>query len=145
MHVHDPELLALLPTLRPLGPRLVYDMHEYIAQAVKTRHYVPGPARRPLAACVGVAERTLAAAADGVAAVVPEQWRELGGRPALRILLPNYPRFSRFAEVARRGGRASAECSARAAPAARAAARPPAPPPCGSSTSARWPRPAASG
>jgi hypothetical protein len=100
VHVHDPELLALLPVLKTLGPRLVYDMHEYIAQAVKTRHYVPGPARRPLAACVGVAERTLAAAADGVVAVVPEQWRELGGRPALRILLPNYPRFSRFAEVA---------------------------------------------
>lgn len=96
VHVHDPELLVLLPALRALGPRLVYDMHEYVAQAVKTKFWVPAPARRPLAALVGVAQRTLAAFADGVVAVVEQQFAELGERPSLRVLLPNYPRFSRF-------------------------------------------------
>ena len=98
VHVHDPELLALAPALRALGPRVIYDMHEYVAQAVRGKYYIP-PALRPLAArAVGAVERTLAAHVDGVAAVVSRQFAALGARPEYRVLLPNYPRFSRFAE-----------------------------------------------
>jgi glycosyltransferase involved in cell wall biosynthesis len=98
VHVHDPELLALAPLLRGLGPRVVYDMHEYVAQAVRAKYYIPA-AVRPLAArVVGAAERTLAARVDGAAAVVSRQFDALGARPAQRVLLPNYPRFSRFAD-----------------------------------------------
>lgn len=98
VHVHDSELLTLLPAVKALGRRFVYDMHEYLADAVKTRHYVPAPARPSLAATVGVAERILAARADGVVAVIEDQYTGWGERPALRTVLPNYPRFSRFAD-----------------------------------------------
>jgi hypothetical protein len=98
VHVHDPELLALAPALRALGSRVIYDMHEYVAQAVRGKYYIPS-ALRPLAArAAGAAERTLAARVDGAAAVVSRQFAALGARPEQRVLLPNYPRFSRFAE-----------------------------------------------
>jgi glycosyltransferase involved in cell wall biosynthesis len=73
-------------------------MHEYVAQSVHGKYYIP-EALRPLAARVaGAAERTLAARVDGAAAVVERQFEALGARPAQRVLLPNYPRFSRFAD-----------------------------------------------
>jgi glycosyltransferase involved in cell wall biosynthesis len=98
VHVHDPELLALAPLLRRLGSRVVYDMHEYVAQSIRGKYYIP-PALRPLAArAAGAAERILAARVDGAAAVVSRQFEALSSRPAQRVLLPNYPRFSRFAE-----------------------------------------------
>lgn len=99
VHLHDPELLTLVPVLRPLVPRLVYDMHEYAAQAVSMKHYLPGPARPAVATLTGLAQRTLAGFTDGVVTVVPEQFDDLGGRPALRAAVPNYPRLERFADV----------------------------------------------
>ena len=98
VHIHDPELLTLLPAVKALGGRFVYDMHEYLADAVRTRHYIPAPARPPLAVTADAVERALAARADGVVAVFEDQYAGWSGGPTLRIALPNYPRFSRFAD-----------------------------------------------
>jgi glycosyltransferase involved in cell wall biosynthesis len=95
-HVHDPELLTLLPLLRTFVPRLVYDMHEYLSQQVLDKPYLPAPARPVVAGAVRVAQCGLAAFADGVAGIAEEQFDDLGRRPALRVVLPNYPRLSRF-------------------------------------------------
>ena len=96
VHVHDPELLTLLPLLRPFTPRLVYDMHEYVSDAVSTKHYIPSPLRPAAAGVTAAAQRALAAVADGVVAVVREQFDDLGERPLLRAAVPNYPRLERF-------------------------------------------------
>jgi len=102
VHVHDPELLTLFPALRPLVPRLVYDMHEYVPQQVAAKHYIPAPARPAASGAAAAGQRTLAALADGVVTVTEAQLEALGRRPALRATLPNYPRFSRFADPAPR-------------------------------------------
>jgi hypothetical protein len=98
VHVHDPELLALFPLLRPLVPRLVYDMHEYVPQQVAAKHYIPARLRPAASKAAGGGQRLLAALADGVVTVTDEQCEALGARPALRAVLPNYPRFTRFAD-----------------------------------------------
>ena len=95
LHVHDPELLPLFPALRALVPRLVYDMHEYVPEAVAGKPYIPAPIR-PLAAPATVAQRGLAALADGVVVVADEQLAALGSAPRLRATLPNYPCLERF-------------------------------------------------
>ena len=41
LHVHDPELLTLFPAAKPFVPRLVYDMHEYVPEAVAGKPYIP--------------------------------------------------------------------------------------------------------
>lgn len=96
VHLHDPELLTLLPMLRTFVPRLVYDMHEYLPQQVLDKPYIPAPVRPALAGLAKVAQRGLAALADGVAGIAEEQFDDLGHRPALRVVLPNFPRLSRF-------------------------------------------------
>jgi glycosyltransferase involved in cell wall biosynthesis len=100
VHVHDPELLTLLPRLRRAVPRLVYDMHEYVPQQVAAKHYIPARLRPAAARTVGVAQRALARWADGVVTVTEAQFEALGAKPTLRLALPNYPRAVRFADAA---------------------------------------------
>ena len=96
LHIHDPELLTLFPAVRAFVPRLVYDMHEYVPEQVAAKHYIPA-AVRPLAGrTTALAQRGLAALGDGAVVVTDEQLAALGERPALRAVLPNYPRLSRF-------------------------------------------------
>ena len=99
VHVHDPELLTLLPRLRRAVPRLVYDMHEYVPQQVAAKPYIPARLRPAAARAVGVAQRSLARWTDAVVTVTEAQFDALGAKPALCLALPNYPRAARFAGV----------------------------------------------
>lgn len=96
VHVHDPELLTLFPALRAFVPRLVYDMHEYVPEAVSAKHYIPEPARPFASRATAVAQRSLAALGSGVVVVTEDQLDALGNTPELRLVLPNHPRIERF-------------------------------------------------
>jgi glycosyltransferase involved in cell wall biosynthesis len=97
LHVHDPELLTLFPAARTLVPRLVYDMHEYVPEAVAGKPYIPSRVRPAASRTTAVAQKSLAALAAGVVVVVEDQLQALGSTPELRLVLPNYPRVERFA------------------------------------------------
>jgi hypothetical protein len=96
VHLHDPELLTLAPLLKAMGSAVVYDMHEYLPQAVLAKHYIPSSLRPSVSRLVGLAERSLARFTDGVVAVTEQQVVGWGTRPVARVMLPNYPRMSRF-------------------------------------------------
>jgi glycosyltransferase involved in cell wall biosynthesis len=96
LHVHDPELLTLFPMVKKLVPWLVYDMHEYVPEAVAGKPYLPGRVRPVASRTTAVAQRSLAALGSGVVVVTEDQLAALGGKPALRLVLPNYPRVERF-------------------------------------------------
>lgn len=96
LHVHDPELLTLFPAARPLVPRLVYDMHEYVVEAVSNKPYLPAQVRPAASRTTAVAQRSLAALGAGVVVVVEDQLDALGAKPELRLVLPNHPRVERF-------------------------------------------------
>lgn len=96
LHVHDPELLTLFPAARALVPRLVYDMHEYVPEAVAGRPYIPAKVRPAASRATAVAQRSLAALGDGVVVVTDGQLAALGDAPELRLVSPNYPRVERF-------------------------------------------------
>lgn len=49
-HIHDPELIPWGLLLRLTGRPVIYDVHEDYAQAAGVRDWIPGPARRLLAA-----------------------------------------------------------------------------------------------
>ncbi len=97
LHVHDPELLTLFPAVKAFIPRLVYDMHEYVPEAVAAKHYIPEKARPFAAQATATAQKSLAALGSGVVVVTDEQLEALGSTPKLRLVLPNYPRLERFA------------------------------------------------
>jgi glycosyltransferase involved in cell wall biosynthesis len=69
-HVHDPELLPAALWLRMAsGTPVVYDVHEYLGETVRTKQWLPAPIRRPLAAIVSRLERTAGARCDAVVGV----------------------------------------------------------------------------
>jgi glycosyltransferase involved in cell wall biosynthesis len=96
LHVHDPELLTLFPAAKALVPRLVYDMHEYVPEAVASKPYLPAKLRPAASQTAAVAQKGLAALGSGVVVVTDDQLAALGSTPKLRLVLPNYPRTSRF-------------------------------------------------
>ena len=97
LHVHDPELLTLFPAAKAFIPRLVYDMHEYVPEAVAGKHYIPETARPFASRATATAQKSLAALGSGVVVVTDQQLEALGSTPTLRLVLPNYPRLERFA------------------------------------------------
>ena len=99
IHVHDPELLTMFAPLRPYTPVLVYDMHEYLRDSIGAKYYIPSGARPAAAKLTAAAQRSLVAIGDGVVGVVEEQFEDLGARPRVRTVLPNYPRFARFRDA----------------------------------------------
>jgi glycosyltransferase involved in cell wall biosynthesis len=96
LHVHDPELLTLFPAAKAVVPRLVYDMHEYVPEAVAGKPYIPAKFRPAASQTTAVAQKSLAALGSGVVVVTEDQLEALGSTPRLRLVLPNYPRVERF-------------------------------------------------
>ena len=96
LHVHDPELLTLFPAARAIVPKLVYDMHEYVPEAVAGKPYIPAGVRPVASQTTAVAQKSLAALGSGVVVVTEDQLAALGSTPKLRLVLPNYPRVERF-------------------------------------------------
>ncbi|MBI4053295.1 MAG: glycosyltransferase family 4 protein [Candidatus Diapherotrites archaeon] len=48
-HFHCPEMLGYAVMLRLLGKKVIYDVHENYTQFILYKHYLPRPARKPLA------------------------------------------------------------------------------------------------
>jgi glycosyltransferase involved in cell wall biosynthesis len=96
VHAHDPELLTLFPLLRPFVPRLVYDAHEFLREQIMAKEYIPAGARPLVAAASSLAQRGLVRWADGIVTVTDGALDDLGLRPRLRLVAPNYPRLAGF-------------------------------------------------
>ncbi len=76
IHLHDPELLLLVPLFRLVRGkriRLVYDVHEYFADAVRVKHWIPRALRPAIAWLAGRLERLLAHGVDGLVLAVEGQ------------------------------------------------------------------------
>src|SRR5665647_1007203 len=67
LHGHDPELLPLFPAVKAFIPRLVYDMHEYVPEAVEGKHYIPEQVRPFVSRATAIAQKSLAALGSGCA------------------------------------------------------------------------------
>jgi glycosyltransferase involved in cell wall biosynthesis len=88
-HVHDPELLpaALWLRLRSRRP-VIYDVHEYLGETVRTKQWLPAPVRRPLAVVVSRLERAAGAKCDAVVGVNEDLAARfaLAGAPRVRAV-----------------------------------------------------------
>jgi glycosyltransferase involved in cell wall biosynthesis len=49
-HLHDPELIPLIPVLRSRGARVIYDAHEDLAAQILEKEYIPRRVRPAVAA-----------------------------------------------------------------------------------------------
>lgn len=76
VHFHDPELLLLVPLFRLARGkrlRLIYDVHEYFADAIRVKHWIPRAFRPTLSFLAGRMERFLARGVDGLVLAVEGQ------------------------------------------------------------------------
>jgi glycosyltransferase involved in cell wall biosynthesis len=92
IHIHDPELLPLLLVLRPLlGAAAVYDAHEYYADEVSRRAWIPAPLRRPAARITHAVETFAARRIDAVVAVNEHMAARFRRRGARAVAVHNFP------------------------------------------------------
>jgi glycosyltransferase involved in cell wall biosynthesis len=96
IHIHDPELLlvALVPAM--FGVRVIYDVHEFYADTIMERAWIP-PSLRPAArACYRAVEGLALRCLSGVVVVVEDMLAHYEPRmPAGRVaLVRNYPNIS---------------------------------------------------
>ena len=73
IHLHDPELLQIVPLLRLRHSRatIIYDVHEDFPELVRIRDYLPNFCRVLMPRAVNLVEKSLARTVDGVIAVTP--------------------------------------------------------------------------
>jgi len=91
-HVHDPELLpAALWLARTSGSPVVYDVHEYLGQTTRTKRWLPGPLRRPLALAVERGERWAARHLDGIVTANEDLAARFASAGAHAVAVTNSP------------------------------------------------------
>ncbi len=104
IHLHDPELLQIVPwlRLRHRGAKIIYDVHEDFPELVRIRDYLPGFCHTLMPRGVDLIEKGLARWVDAVIAVTPPLARRF--RNTCREALYNFPPrrfYGRAQEVSR--------------------------------------------
>jgi glycosyltransferase involved in cell wall biosynthesis len=98
-HVHDPELLVgALWLARTTRRPVLYDVHEYLGETVRTKDWLPSPLRRPLAAGAERVEKALARQLAGAVAVNEDLAARFAEAGARAVSVANYPAAARFPE-----------------------------------------------
>lgn len=99
--IHDPELLPWAVLFRWFRRRpVVYDCHEFVAEDIRTKHWVPGLLRRPLAAAFDRFERWAARRLDAVVAVTEEMAERFRRFQPETVLVRNLPALEPLPEPA---------------------------------------------
>lgn len=97
LHFHDSELMLLGVFLSMLGCRVVYDVHEDIAETIKTRKWLPIFLKNPVSIIMLFLEKTTSIFFAAIVTVTPKI--SLKFPKSKTVLVRNYPRISEL-EVA---------------------------------------------
>ncbi|MDR1603701.1 MAG: glycosyltransferase family 4 protein [Gracilibacteraceae bacterium] len=96
-HLHDPDLIAPgLALGRRAGRPVVYDVHEYYADSLRTRYWVPAPLRGPLAVCFDWYEKQAARRLAACVTVNEDMAGLFRAANPRGVVLYNYPIASAF-------------------------------------------------
>lgn len=86
VHIHDPEVTVIVPPLKLLGYKVIYDIHEDNKAFVLEKDYLPKLIRFPLSWVLSVWEQLVVSLAEPI---IAEKYYEDRFPKALKIL--NYP------------------------------------------------------
>ncbi|HEX5466646.1 MAG TPA: glycosyltransferase [Candidatus Limnocylindrales bacterium] len=91
-HIHDPELLPWAVLLQRLtGRPVIYDSHEFFAESLRSKLWLPALLREPLARLAEPLEKALAARLGAVVAVTPEMADRFVARQPRTVVVMNLP------------------------------------------------------
>ena len=93
-HFHDPELLPYGLKLKKRGKKVIFDSHEFTAEAILEKRWLPAPVRGLIHRLYGGYERSICRELDGVITVSPHivEYFRLSNPNTVQIA--NYPTFS---------------------------------------------------
>jgi glycosyltransferase involved in cell wall biosynthesis len=99
-HVHDPELLPQALWLqRTTGRPVIYDAHEYLGETARTKRWIPGPLRRPVAAIAAGAEKAAGRRLGGVVTANEDLAARFAAAGCRSVSVANSPFASEFTEA----------------------------------------------
>jgi glycosyltransferase involved in cell wall biosynthesis len=91
-HLHDPELLPWGLVLAAISGRpVIYDSHEYLAESILTKHWIPAALRRPVAWLADRVEKACAARLAAVVTVTDEMADRFGRVQPRTVTVRNLP------------------------------------------------------
>lgn len=93
-HFHDPELVVPGLLMRLAGRTVVYDVHEHVPAAIRTKHYIPKPLREPIALLVDAVERFSSLGISGIVATSAHIARRFDEKKT--VLIDNFALSSEF-------------------------------------------------
>jgi len=96
-HFHDPELLPWGWLLQMVTHKpVIYDVHEYYAESILMKKWLPSMLRQPIAKIVTKGEKTVAKRLAGVVTVNNDLGKRFRSCGCKVEVLPNYPRKDLF-------------------------------------------------
>lgn len=90
-HLHDPELLQIVPPLKSAGIKVIYDAHEDVPKQVMTKDWIPAPLRGLIARWVQRYEHKMAPQLDAVVTVVEGVLERFEPLVQHIVLVKNFP------------------------------------------------------
>lgn len=85
-HLHDPELLPIVPMLKGKGITVIYDSHEKLKDQILSKSWVPAGLRSLTSRVCGVAEQRFCGDCDGIIAATGEIAESLKGAVVIKNL-----------------------------------------------------------
>ena len=95
-HVHDPELLPLVLTLKLLQRRVIFDFHEEFSAQIRSKAYMSRWVRSMASVLARWWEILLCWGASGIVAATPRIHDRLPVRSARAVVVCNYPTLEEF-------------------------------------------------
>lgn len=94
-HFHDPELLGVGLALRLWGARVIFDVHEDLANDIADKNWIPRVLRPPIAAGVVALLRSVHSCFNAVVTATPGIAERLPAKNT--VVIRNYPRIEELA------------------------------------------------
>ncbi|MEN9700016.1 MAG: hypothetical protein RLZZ301_1214 [Bacteroidota bacterium] len=98
-HLHDPELLRIVPALRQTGAKVVFDSHEDVPKQIMDKHWIPWVFRKSISLAYTWYEKRKARQLDGIISVTPGICARFETYHSAVCLVANFPLPSEFKEV----------------------------------------------
>jgi glycosyltransferase involved in cell wall biosynthesis len=109
-HFHDPEFLPYGARLARERKRVVYDAHEDVPTQIRSKDWIPAPARASVARAVARLEAACVARLDAVVSPSFAALERLRPHQSRAALIANYPRLDELRPAARWDDRLRAAC-----------------------------------
>ena len=95
-HLHDPELLLVLPLLLLRGRRVVFDFHEDVPEQIRRKPYLPAFLRLPISLAFYALQKICARHLSALIGATPHITAQFSKINPLSVTIHNYPDLSEF-------------------------------------------------